>query len=107
MKYTLSAPCCDGVNTGLHIGNRFSAENGLVKPNQLIFDKALSAKQIAANESVARKYATFWDTGKEALARDALAEDFIDKTPPEGRKQGPDGAIMASGVSHGGTGFTL
>ena len=45
-------------------GTAFSAENGLVKPNQLIFDKALSAKQIAANESVARKYATFWDTGK-------------------------------------------
>ncbi|MCK7337516.1 ester cyclase [Enterobacter cloacae] len=79
-------------------GTAFSAGNELVKPNQLIFDKALSAKQIAANESVARKYATFWDTGKEALARDALAEDFTDKTPPEGRKQGPDGAIMASRV---------
>ncbi|HCM9192341.1 ester cyclase [Enterobacter cloacae] len=77
-------------------GTAFSAENGLVKPNQLIFDKALSAKQIAANESVARKYATFWDTGKEALARDALAVNFIDKTPPQGRKQGPEGAILAS-----------
>jgi predicted ester cyclase len=40
--------------------------------------------------------ATFWNTGKESLARDALAINFIDKTPPEGRKQGPEGAILAS-----------
>ncbi|PLO87212.1 ester cyclase, partial [Klebsiella quasipneumoniae] len=25
-----------------------------------------------------------------------LAENFIDKTPPEGRQQGPEGAILAS-----------
>ena len=38
----------------------------------------------------------FWNTGNETLARDALAANFVDKTPPEGRKQGPEGAILAS-----------
>jgi hypothetical protein len=35
-------------------------------------------------ETVARRYATFWNTGDEALAREALADNFVDKTPPEG-----------------------
>ena len=38
----------------------------------------------------------FWNTGTPSLAREALAVNFIDKTPPEGRKQGPEGAILAS-----------
>ena len=49
-----------------------------------------------ARETVARRYATFWNTGDEALAREALADNFVDKTPPEGRKQGPEGALLAS-----------
>jgi predicted ester cyclase len=52
--------------------------------------------QLKTNEAVAREYATFWNTGNETLARDALAANFVDKTPPEGRKQGPEGAILAS-----------
>ena len=35
-------------------------------------------------------------SGTPSLAREALAVNFIDKTPPEGRKQGPEGAILAS-----------
>mgnify|MGYP000255172153 CR=1 FL=1 len=68
----------------------------LVKPEHLIVDKNLPQTQLAANEYVAREYATFWNTGKESLARDALAINFIDKTPPKGRRQGPEGAILAS-----------
>ena len=77
-------------------GAAFSAQAEWVKPHQLIMDKSLPQAQLTANESVAREYATFWNTGDESLARDALAVNVIDKTPPEGRKQGPEGAILAS-----------
>ncbi|MDU5194987.1 MAG: ester cyclase [Enterobacter sichuanensis] len=77
-------------------GGAYSAQSEWVKPQQLIVDKSLPRTQLTANEAVAREYATFWNTGEESLARDALAANFIDKTPPEGRKQGPEGAILAS-----------
>lgn len=77
-------------------GAAYSAQAEWLKPHQLIMDKSLPQAQLTANESVAREYATFWNTGDESLARDALAVNFIDKTPPEGRKQGPEGAILAS-----------
>lgn len=77
-------------------GSAFSAPQGLLKPAQLIVDSGLPPATRAASEYVARQYATFWNTGDEALARAALAGNFIDKTPPEGRRQGPEGAILAS-----------
>ncbi|EPH9714491.1 ester cyclase [Enterobacter kobei] len=77
-------------------GAAYSAQEEWVKPQQLIVDKSLPQAQLAANEVAARKYATFWNTGTPSLAREALAVNFIDKTPPEGRKQGPEGAILAS-----------
>ena len=77
-------------------GNAISSQGEWLQPKQLIVDNSLSQAQLKANEAAARKYATFWNTGNEILARDALAVNFIDKTPPEGRKQGPEGAILAS-----------
>jgi predicted ester cyclase len=77
-------------------GNAISAQGERVQPKQLIVDKSLPQVQLKTNEAVAREYATFWNTGNETLARDALAANFVDKTPPEGRKQGPEGAILAS-----------
>ncbi|UAN33968.1 ester cyclase [Enterobacter sp. JBIWA005] len=77
-------------------GNAISSQGKWLQPKQLIVDNSLSKAQLKANEAAARKYATFWNTGNETLARDALAVNFIDKTPPEGRKQGPEGAILAS-----------
>lgn len=74
----------------------FSAPLELVTPHELIAASHLSSAREAALETVARRYATFWNTGDEALAREALADNFIDKTPPEGRKQGPEGALLAS-----------
>lgn len=74
----------------------FSAPLALVKPHELIAENNLLSAHEAALETVARRYATFWNTGDEALAREALADNFVDKTPPEGRKQGPEGALLAS-----------
>jgi hypothetical protein len=47
-------------------------------------DRALAEREILA----ARRYGSFWATGEEALARAALAPDFMDRTLPAGRAQG-------------------
>jgi predicted ester cyclase len=97
MKYTtcIRSAVAMLILTGLS-GTVFSAQLEFLQPKQLIIDKSLSQAQLKVNENAAREYATFWNTGEESLARDALAVNFIDKTPPEGRKQGPEGAILAS-----------
>ncbi|MDO2453102.1 ester cyclase [Enterobacter asburiae] len=77
-------------------GNAISSQGEWLQPKQLIVDNSLPQAKLKANEAVAREYASFWNTGNETLARNALAAGFIDKTPPEGRKQGPEGAILAS-----------
>lgn len=48
----------------------------------------------------ARRYAAFWQSGDPALARQALADDFIDRILPAGRPQGPAGPLQASQVFH-------
>ena len=77
-------------------GNAMSSQGEWLQPKQLIVDNSLPQAQLKVNEAVAREYASFWNTGNETLARDALAAGFIDKTPPKGRRQGPEGAILAS-----------
>jgi predicted ester cyclase len=47
-------------------------------------------------EDAARTYAEFWNTGDPALAKKALAPDFIDRTLPAGREQGVNGPLQAS-----------
>ncbi|MFD1557490.1 ester cyclase [Paraburkholderia silviterrae] len=78
-----------------------AATGSLVKPDELIVDKSLPAKQVQAQTHAARLYDTFWTTGDEAQARDALAADFTDHTLPPGRPQGVAGPLAASKVFHG------
>jgi len=73
-----------------------AAPKDLIVPTSLVADNHLTPKQVNALTKSAISYDTFWDTGNEALAREALADNFIDKTPPEGRKQGPEGPLLAS-----------
>jgi len=68
----------------------------LVAPGTLIVDASLPKAVASANELAARRYDTFWNTGDESLARAALSAKFIDRTPPPGRKQGPEGPLEAS-----------
>jgi predicted ester cyclase len=96
MKYTTYLPRYRGAYFCWSVGQCYFRAGGKVQPKQLIVDKSLPQAQLKTNEAVAREYATFWNTGNETLARDALAANFVDKTPPEGRKQGPEGAILAS-----------
>ena len=69
-------------------GSAYAAQQDLLKPAQLIADGSLPAATRAANEYVARQYATFWNTGDAALARAALAKNFIDKPPRKAAARG-------------------
>jgi predicted ester cyclase len=73
----------------------FSAEEPLPTPRSII----LSAGQEQAAQPVilaARRYAAFWNTGEERYAEAALAQNFVDRTPPSGRPQGLKGVLEAS-----------
>ncbi|CAM2167411.1 Polyketide cyclase [Burkholderia latens] len=70
----------------------------LVEPHGLTVATDVPAAQARAQILAARRYGTFWDTGDAALARAALAPDFIDRTLPAGRAQGVSGPIAASGT---------
>ena len=52
--------------------------------------------QAAAAVLTARRYATFWHTGDARYATAALSPQFIDRTLPAGRVQGPQGPLDAS-----------
>jgi len=78
-----------------------AATESLVQPRELIVDKSLPRKQLEQQIHAARLYDTFWTTGNEAQAREALAADFTDRTLPSGRPQGIAGPLAASKVFHG------
>jgi len=78
----------------------FAAATELVQPHNLIVDGSLPKAQADAQILAARRYATFWSTGDEALARAALAHDFTDRTLPAGRPQGLAGPLAASKLMH-------
>jgi predicted ester cyclase len=77
-----------------------AAADTLVQPRTVIVDQSLPKAQVAAQMLAARRYDTFWTTGEEALARAALAPDFIDRTLPRGRPQGVSGPLEASKIVH-------
>jgi predicted ester cyclase len=74
----------------------FAADTSLIEPSILIVDRSLPREQADAQIIAARRYDTFWNTGDEALARAALAPNFVDKTLPTGRSQGVAGPLAAS-----------
>ncbi len=68
----------------------------LVHPRTLLVDPSLPSAQAEASVLAARRYASFWNSGDQALARAALAPDFTDRTLPPGRAQGLPGPLAAS-----------
>jgi predicted ester cyclase len=78
------------------IAYTFAADTSLIEPNSLIVDHSLPRAQVEAQVIAARRYDTFWNTGDDALARAALAPNFIDNTLPTGRPQGLAGPLAAS-----------
>jgi predicted ester cyclase len=80
------------------ITSTFAADIALIEPRTLIADRGVSRAQVDVQIIAARRYDTFWNTGDEALARAALAPNFIDNTLPPGRPQGLTGPLAASKV---------
>ncbi|KAB0495298.1 ester cyclase [Pseudomonas vancouverensis] len=76
------------------------AASTLISPKVLISDPAGKPEQVQAQTLAARRYATFWSSGDPALAREALATDFTDRTLPPGRAQGIAGPLAASTAFH-------
>jgi len=74
------------------------ADTPLMEPHSLIVDRSVPRARVDVQIIAARRYDTFWNTGDEALARAALAPDFIDNTLPPGRPQGLAGPLAASKV---------
>src|SRR5258708_7880111 len=65
-----------------------------------IIDLVLAAPipdaQREATMKAVRAFYDFWNTGDEALLKDAIASNFTDHTLPPGRPQGPQGPAFAS-----------
>ena len=76
------------LSLGIVVGPAFAAQNTLIQPQVLVVDHSLPKASLAEEVLAARRYDTFWDSGDEALARSALAPDFIDNTLPSGRGHG-------------------
>ena len=85
-----------GLSAALLASPFASAESALIAPQTLIVDQSLPKAQRDAMELTARRYGSFWNSGEEAMATAALSPQFVDKTPPEGRVQGPSGPLLAS-----------
>jgi predicted ester cyclase len=67
-----------------------------VKINDLIVAAPIPDAQREATMKAVRAFYNFWNTGDEALLKDALASNFTDHTLPHGRPQGPEGPAFAS-----------
>jgi len=78
------------------IAYTYAADTPLLEPHNLIVDRSLPREQADTQIIAARRYDTFWNNGDEALARAALAPNFVDNTLPTGRSQGVAGPLAAS-----------
>ena len=73
-----------------------TAPAALSAPEQTTVAAVADPAQHRALTNAALRYASFWNTGDEAFAGQALAPDFIDRSLPSGRAQGVQGALDAS-----------
>jgi predicted ester cyclase len=67
-----------------------------VEINDLVVAASIPDAQREATMKAVRAFYDFWNTGDEALLRDAIASNFTDHTLPPGRPQGPEGPAFAS-----------
>jgi predicted ester cyclase len=81
LTFSLSAPA-------------FAADG--VKINDLVVAASIPDAQREATMKAVRAFYDFWNTGDEALLKEAIASNFTDHTLPQGRPQGPEGPAFAS-----------
>src|SRR5260370_25166181 len=62
-----------------------------IKINVRVMAGRIPAAQREATVKAVRAFYDFWNTGDETLLKQAIAENFTDRTLPPGRPQGPEG----------------
>ena len=67
-----------------------------VRINDLVIAATVPDAQREATMKAVRAFYDFWNTGDEALLKEAIAPNFTDHTLPPGRPQGPEGPAFAS-----------
>jgi predicted ester cyclase len=67
-----------------------------IKINDLVIAGRMSEARREATLKAVRAFYDFWNTGDAALLKQAIAENFTDRTLPPGRPQGPEGPAFAS-----------
>jgi predicted ester cyclase len=67
-----------------------------VRINDLVVVSPVTDAQREATMKAVRAFYDFWNTGNEALLKEAIAPNFTDHTLPPGRPQGPQGPAFAS-----------
>src|ERR1700694_2060052 len=67
-----------------------------VRINDLVVATPIPDAQREATMKAVRAFYDFWNTGDEALLKEAIAPTFTDHTLPPGRPQGPQGPAFAS-----------
>ena len=72
----------------------FAADS--VQINDLVIAAPMPDAQREATMKAIRAFYDFWNTGDEALLKEAVAPNFTDHTLPPGRPQGPEGPAFAS-----------
>src|ERR1700716_4062994 len=72
----------------------FAADS--VQINDLVVAASIPDAQRDATMKAVRAFYDFWNTGDEALLKEAIASNFTDHTLPAGRPQGPQGPAFAS-----------
>jgi predicted ester cyclase len=69
---------------------------GRVEIDHLVVTATIPDTQREATLRAVRAFYEFWNTGDEALLKQAIARSFTDRTLPPGRPQGPEGPGFAS-----------
>jgi predicted ester cyclase len=67
-----------------------------VKIDEVVVVTSISPAQRDAAIKATRAFYEFWNSGDEALLKQAIAPGFTDRTLPPGRPQGPQGPAFAS-----------
>ena len=67
-----------------------------VKINEVVVAASIPDAQRDASINAARAFYDFWNTGDDALLKQAITPTFTDRTLPPGRPQGPEGPAFAS-----------
>ncbi len=67
-----------------------------VQINNIVIAGGVPAPRREATVKAVRAFYEFWNTGDTAWLKQAIAENFVDRTLPPGRPQGPEGPAFAS-----------